>query len=258
MKNRIKRKLTSNDGISVLFGLLFFLVAAILSAVMISASVTAIKSVKSDYKTEQNYQTCAGAAAIIRDAITGTTVTETIVTETKVTTTKKSGSSTSTTSDPSTTTTTSWSVGSDANNFAGSYLKGWMQSLIKSSTNSEEATHDISISGIEGLEDVTCKVIIKRDAENQQTVDGNKYSSYDIDVVFTTGTGVDECILTLTLSGQCKGTTTTSSKDETTSTGTGKNKTTITTTTTTTNTSIDYKWTSPVIEYGDKSEEAGS
>ena len=247
MKNRIKRKLTSTDGISVLFGLLFFLVAAILSAVMISASVTAIKSVTSDYKTEQNYQTCAGAAAIIRDAIMDTTVTETIETKTK-----NSGESTSA---------TSWSVtvrNDNAKNFSEKYLKEWMQSLIKSSTNSEEATHDISISGIEGLEDVTCKVIIKRDAENQQTVDGNKYSSYDIDVVFTTGTGVDECILTLTLSGQCKGTTTTSSKDETTSTGTGKNKTTITTTTTTTNTSIDYTWTSPVIEYGDKSEEAGS
>lgn len=229
MKNRIKRKLTSNDGISVLFGLLFFLVAAILSAVMISASVTAIKSVKSDYKTEQNYQTCAGAAAIIRDAITGTTVTETIETKTK-----NSGESTSA---------TSWSVtvrNDNAKNFSEKYLKEWMQSLIESSTNSEKAVHDISISGIEGLENVNCKVSIKRDDKNQQTLNGTTYSSYDINVVFTTGTGVDECILTLTLSGQCDARTSSSNNGKTTTT------------------TIDYKWTSPVIEYGDKSEEAGS
>jgi type II secretory pathway pseudopilin PulG len=231
MKNRIKRKLTSTDGISVLFGLLFFLVAAILSAVMISASVTAIKSVTSDYKTEQNYQTCAGAAAIIRDAITDTTVTETIETTTK------SGKTTS--EDPS------WSVtvkkNNNAKNFSEKYLKGWMQSLIESSTNSEEAVHDISISGIEGLENVNCKVSIKRDDKNQQTLNGTTYSSYDINVVFTTGTGVDECILTLTLSGQLN------ADNKYSSTG---GKTTITT--------VNYYWDSPVIVYGDKSEEAGS
>ena len=111
MKKRIKQKLTSSDGVSVLFGLLFFLVAAILSAVMLSASVTAIKSVTSDHKTEQNYQTCASAAAMIRDAITDTKVIETI--ETKTGTTKE--------------TTTSWEVSAadetEANNFAQNYLK---------------------------------------------------------------------------------------------------------------------------------------
>ena len=226
MKNRIKQKLTSSDGISVLFGLLFFLVAAILSAVMLSASVTAIKSVTSDHKTEQNYQNCSSAAATIRDAITDTRVRETI--KTKTGTTKE--------------TTTSWEVSAadetEANNFAQNYLKEWLKSLADSSTSSMQTT--LTIAGIDDLDDVIANVTIRKDDENQETVDGNSYPSYDIDIVFTTGTGGDSCKLTLTLSGECKGDLTTSTY--------GKIKT----------TTIDYTWNDNDIMYGDETKEAGS
>ena len=41
---KIQKKLKSNQGTSIFFGLLLFLVASILSAVMLSASVTAVTS----------------------------------------------------------------------------------------------------------------------------------------------------------------------------------------------------------------------
>lgn len=72
--NAIKGKLNSRKGTSIFFGLLLFLAASILSAVMISAATTTIKRVESDRKGEQNYLTCSSAAAMLRDGITGTEI----------------------------------------------------------------------------------------------------------------------------------------------------------------------------------------
>ena len=232
MQSKIQQKLASSDGVSIVFGMLFFLIATILSAVMLSASLTAIKSVTSDRKTEQNCQTCTSAASTIRDAITDTTVTETIVTKT---------SRTSTTAP-----TASWSVSvknGDVKDFAENYLGKWLQSLIENSVNSEDTTHSIIISGIEGMEDVTAEIVIKKDDEHNKVIDGTTYSSYDINVVFTTGTGTDVCKLVLALSGECEGESKTSGQS-----------------TKTTTTTIKYTWAEDgaTIMYGDAVGEAGT
>ena len=72
--NAIKGKLNSRKGTSIFFGLLLFLAASILSAVMISAATTTIKRVESDRKVEQNYLTCSSAATMLRDGIIGTEI----------------------------------------------------------------------------------------------------------------------------------------------------------------------------------------
>ena len=69
IEDKIKRKLRSNKGTSIFFGLLLFLVASILCTIMLNASVTTVKRVESDKKAEQNYLTCSSAAKLLRDAI---------------------------------------------------------------------------------------------------------------------------------------------------------------------------------------------
>lgn len=233
MKNRIRKKLTSTDGISVLFGMLFFLVASILSAVILSASVTAIKSVTSDRKSEQNYLTCSSAAKTLRDAVTGVTITE----EKTDKTTKKNNKTTTSTS-------YKWNLDTNDTNsqsFGESYLKSWMSDLIQSSINTNKATHTITIEGTDNMDTVEATVTIQKDENNTVTVGNNQYFPYDLTIVFVSGDGADSCRLTLSLEGQCSGTETSS----------GSN-------TITTTTDLSYSWYGANIIYGDASEEVQS
>ena len=74
---KINKKLRSRQGTSIFFGILFFLIASILSIVMLNGAVTAVKSVQSDRQAEQNFLTCSSAAKTLRDAITDIKVTRT-------------------------------------------------------------------------------------------------------------------------------------------------------------------------------------
>ena len=79
IEDKIKRKLKSEQGTSIFFGLLLFLAASILSVVMINGAVTTVKRVASDRKTEQNYLSCSSAAKLLRDKFENTTITRTTV-----------------------------------------------------------------------------------------------------------------------------------------------------------------------------------
>lgn len=232
MKNSIRKKLKSTDGISILFGILFFLIASILSVVILSASVAAIKSVTSDRKLEQNYLTCSSAAKTLRDAITGTTITE----KTEVIIKKQKPTST----------TCSWYADTTSTNlqsFGENYLQSWIEDLATSSVNTGKATHTITIDGIDGMDSVEATVKIKIDETTPVTVGGSQYFPYDLTIVFSFGSGTDSCILTLSLEGQCTGSETTSTSKSGSST------------VTTTTTNLNYSWYGANIIYGDRSGE---
>ena len=55
LKKRIIQKLKSEKGTSIFFGLLLFLVASVVSVVILNGAVTTIKRVESDRKAEKNY-----------------------------------------------------------------------------------------------------------------------------------------------------------------------------------------------------------
>ena len=70
LREKIRKKLKSEQGTSIFFGLLLFLVASILSVVMLEGAVTTVKTVASDRESEQNQLSCTSAAQVLRDSIT--------------------------------------------------------------------------------------------------------------------------------------------------------------------------------------------
>ena len=208
MREKIRKKLNSSEGISVLMGLLLFLIASILSAVMLSAALTAVKSVTSDQKVEQNYLTCSSAATTLRDAISNTKV---IKTE-KVTTKNKTSSSEITWSTESTGSETE----TTEEGFGEKYLKDWIKDLVDSSIDNKKETHTISIQGTKDMDPVEATVTIQADKDDSTAIGNNAYQSYNIEIVFATGKGADSCQMTLTLQGGCKKDTTSSTNVETT------------------------------------------
>ena len=70
LKKQIWKKLKSEKGTSIFFGLLLFLAASILSVVILNGAVTTVKTVTSDRKAEQNQLTCTSVAQLLRDSIT--------------------------------------------------------------------------------------------------------------------------------------------------------------------------------------------
>ena len=58
LREKIRKKLKSEQGTSIFFGLLLFLVASILSVVMLEGAVTTVKTVASDRESEQNQLSC--------------------------------------------------------------------------------------------------------------------------------------------------------------------------------------------------------
>lgn len=73
-----KTKLKSTSGVSVLVAMVLFLVAAMVSAVVISAAYTAFKSVFHDIENEQDYLAVSSAARLIGESLADTecTITE--------------------------------------------------------------------------------------------------------------------------------------------------------------------------------------
>ena len=69
LREKIRKKLKSEQGTSIFFGLLLFLVASILSVVMLEGAVTTVKTVASDRESEQNQLSCTSAAQVLRDSI---------------------------------------------------------------------------------------------------------------------------------------------------------------------------------------------
>ena len=86
----LKAKLNNQKGITILFALLGFMVAAVISAVIITAALSAARRVENDRQITQNQLTLESAAQLIRDQMTGNG------TESKKTTVSKTGSGGST------------------------------------------------------------------------------------------------------------------------------------------------------------------
>lgn len=67
--NAAQKKLKSGAGATILMALLFFLVAVMVSTVIISAAITATQTLRSRREAQQAYLTCSSAAQYIRDAL---------------------------------------------------------------------------------------------------------------------------------------------------------------------------------------------
>lgn len=193
IRNKIKKKLRSKQGTSIFFGLLLFLIASILSTVMLSASVTAVKSVESDRKTEQSYLTCSSAAKMLRDAIQNTCVVykRTIVTQ------KIGNGGTQTIEDTST-----WSSESKDETIAKSkfaeFLKDYVEAYEErnlAAGDELERTYTISVPADDAadIDTVTAKCTIKKGN------DGN-----DIVIKLKTGDTVNDCQIVVKLVGKKK------------------------------------------------------
>ena len=95
---RIKEKLHSQSGASFLLALLAFLVAAVVSVVIVTAAVTNVKRIYSDREAQQDHLTLLSAAQLVRDEMEETKyIITTTKTETTTTTIEENGTSTSTT-----------------------------------------------------------------------------------------------------------------------------------------------------------------
>lgn len=77
--HRLYQKLNSKSGVSILIALILFLVASMVSVVVIHASLTAIKRVQDDKKREEELLTVSSAARLLERAIKASDVTVTVV-----------------------------------------------------------------------------------------------------------------------------------------------------------------------------------
>lgn len=232
--NRIKKKMKSKKGTSIFFGLLLFLVASILSTVMLSASVTAVKRVASDKKSEQKYLTCSSAAKLLRDAIVSTSVNYHQVTVTKT----QGNGGTYTEAENK-----SWNVSgktetSSISSFA-EFLKKYVQDFANFSATDPDTlnrTYTISVPGTTDPEAVFDQVTANCTIRKAKSGDG-----FDIVIKLTTGENADDCQIVVYLTGTVKET------KKTTTTGTGTSSSTTTTT-------IDrnYTWDATDFIYGDQ------
>lgn len=250
LKKRVNQKLKSEKGTSIFFGLLLFLVASMVSIVILNGAVTTVKRVESDRKAEQNYLTCSSAAKLLRDEIVNSQVAKVKT----VTEQKKSNNSVASTKTSITWKGTSVSAGTadgTTNEFA-TYFQKYLEDYSKSKDNGAVGTYTkkFTISVPSNLQDqkekeafgeVTAELTIEEAAKVNET----SPSGFDIFVKLMTGTGSDTCQMFLQVSGKAS-----PEKIETTETSTGtENGTgkTVTTTTTTT-----YSWEPLKIIYGDK------
>ena len=201
---KINKKLRSRQGTSIFFGILFFLIASILSIVMLNGAVTAVKNVQSDRQAEQNFLTCSSAAKTLRDAIT-----DIKVTRTQKTIYQGTGSQVQ---DPVwTVTSRSDATENGALGLGKAYLVSWIRELVDASETGIPGTKTLKIQGpdTEAMQDVEVTVTIKKDTEHTVTIGTGTaqktYNSYDMFLVLTAGEGLDSCQMTLELSGGCAG-----------------------------------------------------
>lgn len=197
---KIQKKLKSNQGTSIFFGLLLFLVASILSAVMLSASVTAVKRVESDRKAEQNYLTCSSAAKLLRDAIESTEIEKvTTVIETR----NAKDAAWSSSGQPIEVwnkSTKNTAVATDKiADFLLDYVKSYHDYIEKNPASTASPTRKCIISvsnSIEedkGMENVTADCTIGTGADGK---------GYTIIIKLRTGDGIDSCQIAVKLDGK--------------------------------------------------------
>ena len=79
---QIRQKLHSRRGASLLFALLLFLVASMVSITILNAALTAAKRLKDDRAQEQEYLTLSSAARLVAKSLSESSV---VITETRVT-----------------------------------------------------------------------------------------------------------------------------------------------------------------------------
>ena len=244
---KIPKKLRSRQGTSIFFGILFFLIASILSIVMLNGAVTAVKSVQSDRQAEQNFLTCSSAAKTLRDAITDIKVTRTQKTIYQGTSSQVQNPVWTVTSRSNATATDNGAV-----RLGHAYLVSWIQELVDASATAIPGTKTLKIQGpdTEAMQDVEVTITIKKDTEHNVTIGTAQqtYNSYDMFLELASGEGVDSCRMMLELSGGCAGSDSTQMSDN-------ENKKEKHYTT-----KVEYTWNAERILYGSEAEaqEAGS
>lgn len=226
LKKKINKKLKSQEGTSIFFGLLLFLVASVVSVVILDGAVTAMKRVESDRKAEQNYLTCSSAAKLLRDAIENSSVRW----EEKVTT---DGTKSETK--------TSWSgatKGSDTKDKFAEFLKNYIEDYSAKSELIPKYTKTFTISvpsDLTGKEEELGEVTAVMEIKKSESDSGTSDTGFDIIVLLTVGSGSDTCQMNLSLSGNAD-----TKRNETTGTGSA----------TINYTYITYTWETADIFYG--------
>ena len=94
LTDRIKNKLKSRKGVSILFALLAFMVAAMVAITIITAATSMIKRVHSDKAEEQTHLTLTSAAQLVETELESSTYTVETTTSRKKTTTTKTAAGT--------------------------------------------------------------------------------------------------------------------------------------------------------------------
>lgn len=237
LKEKINQKLKSEKGTSIFFGLLLFLVASVVSVVILEGAVTTVKRVESDRKAEQNYLTCSSAAKLLRDEIVNSKVAQITTVTTK--------------NNKSEVTDTKWrgvAASSDSVNGTEDLFASFLQPYIEeysgrtgtAATGAYTKKFTVSVpSNIENQKEKeefgeTEAEMTVEDSKNGDEADGG----FDISIKLVTGSGSDTCRMLLRLSGKLS-----LEKIE---------KTTTDTSTTITTKTVSYTWEPLKITYGDK------
>ena len=228
LREKIRKKLKSEQGTSIFFGLLLFLVASILSVVMLEGAVTTVKTV----------------APELRDSITNIKLSATVTVKKD-----KTGANTETVKNwnPSGVLNSSLVTPTDFADLIQGYLKELdaqnknVASTEKMDTLTKKLTLSTSGSGSEtavtqfnDLENVNAEFTIKR----MKSTDDTKANevTYDITVRLSTGNGKDSSRVILSLTGKVKQT-----GQSVTTTNDGSTEA----------TTYEYTWEAKDIFYGD-------
>ncbi len=182
---KIRRKLHSNSGASMIMALLLLLVGIVTSAVIISAAMNAALSIKEEKGQEQAYLTVSSAAELIRDELeNGNSNYKKI--QTDVTTTNWWGQS-------STKSTTEEKVGDGV---LGTVIQAAVKYLDSYPKETFHKNYTVS-SG--DLEDVSAELFIKKSTEEEE--------KYSLTIWFSGGKDSSQCKMTLTMDGLIETTT---------------------------------------------------
>lgn len=182
---KIRRKLHSNSGASMIMALLLLLVGIVTSAVIISAAMNAALSIKEEKGQEQAYLTVSSAAELIRDELeNGNSNYKKI--QTDVTTTNWWGQS-------STKSTTEEKVGDGV---LGTVIQAAVKYLDSYPKETFHKNYTVS-SG--NLEDVSAELFIKKSTEEEE--------KYSLTIWFSGGKDSSQCKMALTMDGLIETTT---------------------------------------------------
>lgn len=249
-KHVLQKKLKSEQGTSIFFGLLLFLVASILSIVILNGAVTTVKTVASDRKAEQSQLTCSSAAQLLRDSIVNVklsaTVKDTIDREGHITNTEKNWS---TPTVQGTTLETPPALAELLQEYAksvdtqGAAAPNSTVFVTKKLTLSPQtsATATATTEGLQlfkELDSVSAEFTMTRNKSSETAQNGDV--TYDIVVKLSTGTRNNSSHVILSLSGKVKSTLLSNQSHATSDT------------TSTRVTQYDYTWEPKDIYFGDQ------